>query len=252
MRLTRALQATRRVPNYDNMPQRYIDRHTRFVTKRAPNMPQFVQKIFRYKIPSKAYYDQWRPWQDEFSKLNSEMAKVRPIFVDPKREWSYFRGDRVEVIKGPDKGKQGIITYIVKERNWVFVQGLNLRRRTINKTETNPGNILVYEEPYLIDIEVKLVDPSDLEPTEFEWRYDDSGERVRVSSRTERIIPIPQTAFETIDYVEKNAYNEQPKDTPAKQVNQVTFKPMAKTFEMDICDEMGIKDDRVPYPMYWY
>lgn len=250
MRLTKILLATRKVPVYDNMPQRYIDRHTRFVAKRAPRLPQYIQKIFKYK--TQGYYDEWRPWQDEFSKLNSESARVRPIFVEPKRHWSYFRGDRVEVMKGPDKGKQGIINYIVKERNWVFVQGLNVRRQTINKSDTSPGNIIVREEPYLIDSEVKLVDPSDLEPTDYEWRYDDTGDRVRVSTRTERIIPIPQMAYETIDYVDKETYNEQPKDTPAKLVNATTFKPGVKTFEMDICDEMNIKDDRVPYPMYWY
>lgn len=111
---------------------------------------------------------------------------------------------------------------------------------------------MVREEPYLIDIEVKLVDPADLEPTELEWRYDDDGNRVRVSTRTGRIIPIPESAYETIDYVDKARYRERPKDTTADLVNEVTFKPESKTFEMDICDQMGIKDDRVPYPMYWY
>lgn len=250
MRLTNILLASRRIPTYDNMPQRYIDRHTRFVAKRAPNLPQYVQKIFRYK--TQGYYDQWRPWEEEFQRLNAERAKVRKIFVEPKRDWSYFRGDRVEVLKGPEKGKQGIINYIVKERNWVFVQGINLRRTTVNKNETNMGNMICREEPYLIDIEVKLVDPSDLEPTDFEWRYDDDGNKVRVSTRTERIIPIPATAYETIDYVDQEAYAEKDKDTPAKLVTAVTFTPQAKTFEMDICDEMGIQEDRVPYPMYWY
>lgn len=250
MRLTRILHASRRVPTYDNMPQRYFDRHTRFLDKRAPRLPQYVQKIFRYK--TKGYYDEWRPWQDEFQQLNSPRARIRQIFVEPKRDWSYFRGDRVEVLMGPEKGKQGIINYIVKERNWVFVQGLNLHRTILNKDEKNLGNIICHEDPYLVDIEVKLVDPSDLRPTDFEWRYDDDGNKVRVSTRTERILPIPQGAYETIDYVDQDAYIEQPKDTPAKQVTAVTFTPQVKTFEMDICDEMGIKDDRVPYPMYWY
>lgn len=251
MRLTSFLAASRRLPeSYHNMPQRFIERHNTFIAKRAPRLPQYVQKIFRYR--TNAYFDEWRPWQDEFKRLNQEGSRMREIFVEPKREWSYFRGDRVEVLKGPDKGKQGIINYIVKERNWVFVQGLNIRREFTNKENNSMGNIVCKEDPYLIDIEVKLVDPADLQPTEFEWRYDDEGTRVRVSTRTERIIPIPEAAYETIDYVEKSAYVEQPKDTPAKLVNEVTFRPQCKTFEMDICDQMGIRDDRVPYPMYWY
>lgn len=251
MRLTPILAAGRRIPdNYHNMPQRFVERHTTFVAKRAPRLPQYVQKIFKYK--KRAYYDQWRPWQDEFKRLNGPGFSPGLVFVEPKRVWSYFRGDRVEVLKGPDKGKQGVINYIVKERNWVFVQGLNITRTTANKNESFAGNIICREEPYLIDEEVKLVDPSDLEPTDFEWRYDEEGTPLRVSTRTERVIPIPAAAGETIDFVEPSAYKEQPKDTPAKLVSEVTFQPESKTFEMDICERMGIRDDRVPYPMYWY
>lgn len=250
MQLTRVLLAARRIPsNYHNVPQRTIDRHTTFITTRSPRLPQYMKKIHRYK--KAAYYDEWRPWETDFQKLNQEGLKIHKIFVEPIRDWSYFRGDRVEVLKGPDKGKQGIINYIVKERNWVFVQGLNLKRE-INKEGLSLGTVTTKEDPYLINHEVKLVDPSDLMPTDYEWRYDDDGNRVRVSTRTERIIPIPEQAYETVDYVSSDAYREQPKDTPAKEVTKATFVPQAKTFEMDICDQMNIKDDRVPYPMYWY
>lgn len=254
MHLSRVLSASKKLPeNYHNLPKRLVDRETTFLTKRAPNLPQYERKIFRYKKRTSAYYDEWRPWQREFQKLNQEGVKVPKIFVEPIREWSFFRGDRVEVLKGPDKGKQGVINYIVKERNWVFVQGLNLRREYNNRTGLELGNISCKEEPYLINHEVKLVDPSDLAPCDFEWRYDDNGERVRVSTRTERIIPIPAQAYETIDYVEKSGAREGDKDTPAADVNKVTFNPTSpRTFEMDICEQMNIKDDRVPYPMYWY
>jgi hypothetical protein len=38
-------------------------------------------------------------------------------------------------------------------------------------------------------------------PTEIEWRYTEKGERVRVSVRTGRIIPLPIYASETEDFV---------------------------------------------------
>lgn len=231
------------------MPKRFIDRKTQFISKRAPNLPQYEQKIFRYK--TEAYYDEWRPWEQEFEKLNRLGQATPEIFVEPIRQFPFFRGDRVEVLKGPEKGVQGIVNYIVKERNWVFVQGVNLQRDMVN-TEKSHGNIIVKELPLLVNQEVKLVDPADLLPCDIEWRYDDDGNQVRVSTRTERIIPIPESANETIDYKEAKIYKEQPKDTPAKLVLQETFVPLAKTFEMDICDQMGIKDDRIPYPMHWY
>lgn len=254
MRLTRVLLASKKIPeNYHNLPKRTIDRNTTFLTRRAPNLPQYEQKIFRYKRSRNAYYDQWRPWQQEFQRLNANGVKIPKIFVEPIRELGFYRGDRVEVLKGPDKGKQGIINYIVKERNWVFVQGLNMRREYMNSDGSSLGTISCKEEPYLVNHEVKLVDPSDLLPTEFEWRYNDNNERVRVSTRTEHVIPVPQGAYETIDYTIKSNAKEGPKDTPADEVNKVTFNPTtAQTFEMEICEKMNIKDDRVPYPMYWY
>lgn len=252
MQLTRILAASRRLPeSYHNMPRRFIERKTTFIEKRWPQLPQYTQKILRYK--KEAYYDQWRPWEEEFERLNLPGVKMRKIYVEPIRDWSFFRGDRVEVTRGPEKGKQGIINYIVKERNWVFVEGLNIKREVKKLSETmKQGIIMCSEQPFLVNEEVKLVDPKDFQPCDFEWRFDDAGNKVRVSTRTEQVIPIPKEAYSTKDYVESETYKEQPKDTPAKLVSKVTFVPQVKTFEMDICDEMGIKDDRVPYPMYWY
>jgi len=42
--------------------------------------------------------------------------------------------------------------------------------------------------------------------TAIEWRYTEAGEKVRVSVRTGRIIPIPKAAEETYDYKTKATY----------------------------------------------
>lgn len=232
------------------MPSRYIKRHTRFIETRKPNLPQFVKKIYRYK--KNAYYDIWRPWEREFELLNRSGVKNRKVFVEPMRYFPMYLGDRVEILKGKDKGKQGLVKYIVHERNWVCVEGLNLSRERIMESDESFGQIVAREEPLLINHEVKLVDPTDLLPTDIEWQYDADGNRVRLSVRTGRNIPIPRQAFMTYDYTRREQYNEQPKDTPADIVTKVTFKPESKTFEMDICEQHGIKDRRIPYPMYWY
>jgi len=38
---------------------------------------------------------------------------------------SYCVFCQVEILVGKDKGKQGLINCIIKERNWVYVEGLN-------------------------------------------------------------------------------------------------------------------------------
>jgi large subunit ribosomal protein L24 len=46
--------------------------------------------------------------------------------------------------------------------------------------------------------------------------------------------------------------SESEKDTKASEVTEITFEPILKTFEMDIMEQMGIVEDRVPSKTYWY
>lgn len=103
-----------------------------------------------------------------------------------------------------------------------------------------------------VTTQVALVDPSDLQSTPFEWRYTEEGEKVRVSSRTGRIIPLPKSMEETADYKSKKAYIEREKDTTAAVASEITFEPKMMTFEMEVMQEMGIKEDRIPGKTYWY
>jgi large subunit ribosomal protein L24 len=73
-----------------------------------------------------------------------------------------------------------------------------------------------------------------------------------VSVRRGQIIPIPRAAEETHDYKTKGSYIESEKDTKAPEVTAITFVPALKTFEMDIMEQMGIKEDSVPAKTFWY
>jgi len=192
-----------------------------------------------------------RPWTDAFKKQNQ--GPVRPIvFVEPIRDWNIFKGDRVEVLVGHDKGKHGIVSQVIQERNWVLVAGLNCSLKRMGQTTHTEGALMKWEHPLLVTTQVALVDPSDNKSTNVVWRYTEDGERVRVSGRTGRVIPIPQAADETYDYKERKLYLEGDKDTKADAVQAVTFQPELKTFEMDIMDSMGIQEDRISKKTYWY
>ncbi|KAF5301670.1 hypothetical protein FQR65_LT19205 [Abscondita terminalis] len=227
---------------YANLPDRYIKRMMEQVYWRNPKGLQYRPNVAVKR--KKYHFTLDRPWSAQFYETNSPGTLHPKVFVEPIKKWSFFRGDRVEILVDKDKGKQGIVKYIVEERNWVLVEGLNCKLRKLER-----GGIDVYiqeEEPLLVTDQVALVDPSDLKATSFEWRYTDSGDQVRVSTRTGRIIPMPATAEETIDYKSKSTYKEQPKDTLEKHVGEITFEPALKTFEMDIMEKMGIKEDRIP------
>ena len=233
------------------MPQRYVKKQTEFIVWEPPKMRNFNQSIIdRWR--GEPYYDLHRPWTKEFQAMNAPGVDQPHIFVQPFRKFPVLRGDRVVIMVGRDKGKQGIVDYVVLERNWVCVEGLNLYHRIEQQSVDHPGSVASESRPLLYPSEVLLVDPTDRQPTEAEWRFDEEGNELRVSVRTERVIPIPLDAFKTYDYKSQTSYVEEDKDTPAVHVQKVTFKPQIKTFEMDIMENMGIKEERVPYPMFWY
>lgn len=235
---------------YSNLPDRYIKRAMEQVYWRNPKGIQYRPNV---TVQRKKYrFTMNRPWSHQFYEQNAPGRLRKKVFVEPIKKWSFFRGDRVEVLVGKDKGKQGIVKYIVQERNWVVVEGLNCHLRRMRRGDESLDVYIQSEAPLLVTDQVALVDPSDLKATEIEWRYTESGEHVRVSARTGRIIPVPASAEETIDYKSRSTYKEQPKDTGENEVAEITFEPALKTFEMDIMESMGIKEDRIPKKTYWY
>ena len=52
--------------------------------------------------------NQERPWTEKYWQEHPPFGKEVPPIVEPIRaaDWMWFRGDRVELLKGPDKGKQ--------------------------------------------------------------------------------------------------------------------------------------------------
>jgi large subunit ribosomal protein L24 len=47
-------------------------------------------------------------------------------------------------------------------------------------------------------------------------------------------------------------FSESEKDTQSSEVTEITFEPTLKTFEMDIMEQMGIHEDKVPSKTFWY
>ena len=72
---------------------------------------------------------------------------------------------------------------VVQERNWVTVEGLNVKYISIGENKDFPGMMLMQEKPLLVTRDIKLVDPSDEKATEVEWRFNEAGERIRISLR---------------------------------------------------------------------
>ena len=69
------------------------------------------------------------------------------------------KGDKVQVIAGKDKGKQGTILRSVPTRNRVVVEGCGIVKKAVRPTQQNPqGGIISMEAPIHVS-NVMLVCP---------------------------------------------------------------------------------------------
>jgi len=245
--------------DYSNLPQRYIKRMITRLEWKSPNHPRYAPRC-RSFVPK--YHSLERPWTQGYMAKHGPGGRsvvrdntvVVPC-VEPIKEadWMWFRGDRVEILTGPDKGKQGYIDSIVQERNWCTVEGLNCDYELMGGTKDFPGMMMKKEQPLIVNKDIRLVDPSSEEGGEVEWRWQETGERVRVAVRSGTVIPIPSKASETIDYKDAKLYKaNEYKDTVPRDVTNITYEPNLATFEMDVMQAMGIKETRIPKKSWWY
>jgi large subunit ribosomal protein L24 len=89
------------------------------------------------------------------------------------------RGDLVRIIRGNDKGKQGRVTRVLKDRDAVVVEGVNLIKRHMKATAQRPGGILEVEAPIHAS-KVMPVDPETGKGTRVRVKVE-GGKKVRVA-----------------------------------------------------------------------
>ncbi len=93
------------------------------------------------------------------------------------------KGDRVRVLQGKDRGKEGEVTRVIPEQGKVIVDGLNVAKKHQRATRaTMQGGIIDKEMPIPVS-NVALLG-SDGKPTRIGYRFDDKGNKVRITKRT--------------------------------------------------------------------
>lgn len=93
------------------------------------------------------------------------------------------KGDRVVVLSGKDKGKEGVVSRALPEVGKVIVDGVNVVKKHQKPTRAAmQGGIIDKEMP--IPVANVAVLASDGKPTKVGFRFDDQGNKVRISRRT--------------------------------------------------------------------
>ena len=103
------------------------------------------------------------------------------------------KDDTVMLIAGKDKGKSGRVLRTEPGRRRVYVEGLNLnkrstRPRSVKDTQKSQASGIIDQEGPVDVSNVMLLDPTDNKPTRVGVRVDDNGRRQRYAKRTGKVI----------------------------------------------------------------
>lgn len=97
------------------------------------------------------------------------------------------KGDKVVVLAGRDKGKEGEVAKVLPTEGRVIVQGANMVKRHTKATQTNAGGIV--EKEATMDLSnVAHVDPKDGKPTRVGFKTLEDGKKVRFAKRSGEVI----------------------------------------------------------------
>ena len=93
------------------------------------------------------------------------------------------KGDRVRVLSGKDKGKEGEVMRAMPREGKVIVEGVNIARKSQRPTRTTQqGGIIDKDMPIHVS-NVALICPSCGKPTRVGYRVDPSGTKVRTCKK---------------------------------------------------------------------
>lgn len=107
------------------------------------------------------------------------------------RKHKIVKGDRVRVIRGNYRELEGTVLRVVRDKDRVVVEGVNVRKHHQRPTQDNPdGGIASFEEPIHIS-NVMLVDPASDAASRVRIRTEEDGTKERIATKSGNPIPKP-------------------------------------------------------------
>ena len=92
-------------------------------------------------------------------------------------------GDKVVVISGKDKGKEGKIIKVLRNENRVVVEGVNMVKKHIKGNGQQAGSITEVEAAIHAS-NVMIVDPKTNKPTRIGHSINKDGKKIRVTKKS--------------------------------------------------------------------
>ena len=93
-------------------------------------------------------------------------------------------GDKVRVIAGSSKGKEGKIIKTLRNEDKVIVEGVNIVKKHKKGNGQETGGILEVEAPIHVS-NVMIIDPKTKKPTRIGYKIDEkSNKKIRISKKS--------------------------------------------------------------------
>ena len=158
----------------------------------------------------------WQAAQKNFKWILRRPKRAAPRIA----RWNIVRGDLVQVVEGPDKGRQGIVAKVLRATNRLLVEGVNMKKRFTKPSPGSgePGATVTRPGPVHYS-NVALVDPVTKQPTKVTRRFLEDGAKARVARGSGALVARPETL--RAPRLRNNEVG--PKDTAPDDVLEQTF-----------------------------
>ncbi|MDE6860629.1 MAG: 50S ribosomal protein L24 [Duncaniella sp.] len=94
------------------------------------------------------------------------------------------KGDIVYVLAGEDRGKEGRVLKVLREKQRAIVEGINMVTKATKPNAQHPqGGLIKMEAPIHIS-NLALIDPKSGKPTRISCRRDEKGNVIRIAKKS--------------------------------------------------------------------
>lgn len=97
------------------------------------------------------------------------------------------KGDKVQVLAGSYRGKQGQVLVIYPEKNRAIVEGVNIVKKHRKPSAENPQGSVIEKEASIHISNLALLDPKSGKPTRVSYKMD-GEKKVRVATKSGEMI----------------------------------------------------------------
>lgn len=101
-----------------------------------------------------------------------------------------LKGDKVKILIGKDKGREGEVVKAMPKKDQIIVQGMNIYKKHVKPSQGKPGSIIEKERAITVS-KVALICPNCKKAVRVAYQIDKSGEKSRICRKCKTILSSP-------------------------------------------------------------